>query len=396
MSGIRVSGSINAYMNKNAAELLGDVVYIGGNINLAETGLERFPCPLIKKIGGDVFISKNAPASLLNELASLQSSGILEGSVVVYGSSEEKIMGDSEGDVFSTNYIASLLCFTISSRIQIFDSEMEFSEADFDELERELESKEPGIIDILGMYFPATNRIELYVNKIQYVSQKIGCSFLSLYNVVKVHEICHAVQHLGTNQRGDFMSTEDFQGMPIEIIEPLAQYWTWIVIVRIRSDRCVKAFFSLDEISPKHYRDWRVLSTCHPEIIRFNWIAMREDAKGFKRLQDLIKRPEYHERENVQSKLNDILGCPAVYASKNGIISGKTTGVVLCAESEQLGGYLDLTGCTKLKNLGNLSQSGDINCGDCVELTSLGDLKTVKGDLELSINSNYCMISKKL
>lgn len=288
MSGLIVSGSINAYGNPNADKLLYDLESVGGNINIAQTGLTQFPSAKIKSIGGNVLISRDAPDSLLNNLKALKQNGVIKGEIFVYARGKEDVEIPSQDEKYSTNSILSLLCFGSSSLVRIVDSGEDLKPEDETEIDKSLRGEIRAIVDLLGAYFSHQTKVELYTQKIEYCARKIGIPFINLYRVVKIHETCHAAQHLGLDQRGDCIDANQFNAIPSDILEPLAEYWTWIVLSRLGSDGAIEAFFELDSHHPHIYRNWRQLNACHPEVIRMNWINLRIGRRVNYTFRDLL------------------------------------------------------------------------------------------------------------
>ena len=143
--------------------------------------------------------------------------------------------------------------------------------------------------DVLGRYICSARggeflgRIELYWLVIGLIAQLLGVSVEPLAAVTLIHERAHAYTHLGADIDG--MRWNAFGDCGNDLIEGLAQYYTYIVCKRLRErdafyEDALRAFEALLELQSDIYHGHEQLVEFSPEEIRLGLIQLRRTRHG--------------------------------------------------------------------------------------------------------------------
>jgi hypothetical protein len=146
-----------------------------------------------------------------------------------------------------------------------------------------------------GAYYndPWDGRIELYWGVIGLIAGLLGCSVESLTVVVLAHELAHAYTHLGADIDGRRWDSLAFANSTHELIEGLAQYYTYLVCYGLETQMSdvLMTYKELLEHQPDAYRThnpW--VENFKPEGIRLAMLEVRRRgiATGLDGQQDFL------------------------------------------------------------------------------------------------------------
>lgn len=135
-----------------------------------------------------------------------------------------------------------------------------------------------GIDELLGVYFPRQQRIELYTDNIRDCAADLDVSPDDLRTVVAFHEAGHAVDHLGLDADGNRHEDGDFIGMdggrnPSPLKETVAQLITRAAVKD--SIDLAACFLRLSACQPLPYRQWEPFANLRLERLRAIMAGMR-------------------------------------------------------------------------------------------------------------------------
>jgi hypothetical protein len=125
--------------------------------------------------------------------------------------------------------------------------------------------REEGIWDILGQYDCRHEIVWIYEKEIarhaEGLSKKLGIEIVTVYSIlrelVRLHEHAHAYTHTANLSEGPLIiEREWFLKLPEEILEPLAEFISYIVIKHVESDVALKIFEEADRNTPTYYQRW--------------------------------------------------------------------------------------------------------------------------------------------
>jgi hypothetical protein len=114
--------------------------------------------------------------------------------------------------------------------------------------------------DVLGAYFYEIPHIELYWIPIVLIAESIHASIEDLTILVLIHELAHAYTHVGMDIGGRSWPTSGFAGSDRAVLEGLAQYYTYIFLASIQSDRpnVMEVFERLLAMQPDDYHTHKI------------------------------------------------------------------------------------------------------------------------------------------
>lgn len=118
----------------------------------------------------------------------------------------------------------------------------------------EWRGKEIALVDILGRYFPATRKVDIYSRVIHSVSVSLGIDERVLTDIVLAHEIGHAVTHFAVDEDGTIW--ERFDSASTEDQELLAQLLPFILFRQLRMSDHVAAMEKLRKTQASKYNTY--------------------------------------------------------------------------------------------------------------------------------------------
>ena len=136
--------------------------------------------------------------------------------------------------------------------------------------------------NLLADYDPTTATVNLYERMLSWTAQTLDLPQRDIENVVLLHEVVHAVSHLGRDLDGriwsDFAmpSPRELNFRPSRTHENLAQYFTHRLIEQLYDDGLQRAFDSLTDNQPLEYRAWRDMRSEPIEQVRRLLLRARE------------------------------------------------------------------------------------------------------------------------
>lgn len=104
--------------------------------------------------------------------------------------------------------------------------------------------------DVLGRYFPDSKSIELYWLSIILHAEEKHCSSYDLARIVYVHELSHAMTHLGTDADG---RSTNFS-WSTDVAEGFAQFYTHYCLKEQTDNALIALFARLLDHQPEPYR----------------------------------------------------------------------------------------------------------------------------------------------
>lgn len=134
------------------------------------------------------------------------------------------------------------------------------------------------IDEVLGVYIPEQQTVKLYKKEIKQVASRLGVKAETLRNVVLLHEVVHAIVHLGRDADGHNFETQAYllvdNGLkPSPFHELIAQL---ICYHCVKDDQGLyECFLRLDHHQPEAYRHWIDLKDMSLEQIRSALIKLR-------------------------------------------------------------------------------------------------------------------------
>jgi hypothetical protein len=135
-------------------------------------------------------------------------------------------------------------------------------------------------VDTLGAYYFRVPAIHLHWLPIAIVANTLSISVEALTVVVLLHERAHAYTHRGFDTDGNQWPTSAFARTDLEVVEGLAQYYTWAVCRSVEDKRpsLLEAFERVLTLQPEPYHaffEWRPEAERAGEIIRSGLINTR-------------------------------------------------------------------------------------------------------------------------
>ena len=133
-------------------------------------------------------------------------------------------------------------------------------------------------LDLLGRYLPSSFRVEIYVDRVRQVAERLGEHYLYVSQVVRIHEWAHAVVHVGQPHElpaGLFRANEDARRSALDeagslwgrilsdLHEQIAQLMSYHATERVRqrtfagapqAGNLARAFEKLCRLLPSAYR----------------------------------------------------------------------------------------------------------------------------------------------
>jgi cellulose biosynthesis protein BcsQ len=128
--------------------------------------------------------------------------------------------------------------------------------------------------NLLALYEPGSGRLTLYTKVIDGCARVLGIDRRALANVVLLHEMVHALTHLGRDLDGrrweEFAlpSSRDPAFRPSALHEALAQFFALRLLTRLDDTALLAAFERLSDHQPPEYQAWRKMREAPAESVR--------------------------------------------------------------------------------------------------------------------------------
>ncbi len=123
--------------------------------------------------------------------------------------------------------------------------------------------KDFAIDNLLGAYFPSQMQVVLYRRMISRAAKQLRVDEDALSTVVFIHETAHAFSHVGRDHDGLYW--EGYALPPADVPdstpsvthEAIAQFYSFKLLERLKDDRLMKTFLTLEQSCSDVYRSWR-------------------------------------------------------------------------------------------------------------------------------------------
>ncbi len=130
------------------------------------------------------------------------------------------------------------------------------------------------IDNLLGAYIPSKMQVVLYPRMIVLVAEQLRLDETALSTVVFMHETVHAFSHLGRDCDGTLWATYTLpsadvpEGTPSVTHEAIAQFYSFKLLEKLKDDRLMKTFITLENSCADVYRAWRATENYSLEQMR--------------------------------------------------------------------------------------------------------------------------------
>lgn len=126
-----------------------------------------------------------------------------------------------------------LECATMPDIWIVSDPAKSFPAVRYDYPEDDRPEIETGIFDRLGTYFPDEYKVIMYKGLIDDLAAREGWPSATIFSIVLVHELVHALTHRGEDAQG--RSWTSFGSAPAGLKELFAQWYTFKYLEKMRS-----------------------------------------------------------------------------------------------------------------------------------------------------------------